>query len=100
MFKPSGVKHNFLRRWQNDHTLYETWTNGQTADSKVNTCMKKLRATGFLTSEERTICADYLVNKLNINWTWGAMYFESRLMDYEGSVNWGRWNNVAGVGEN
>ena len=100
MFKPSGVKHNFLRRWQNDHASYESWTNGQTADSQVNTLMRKLKTTGFLTSEERATCADYLVNKLNINWTWGAMYFESHLMDYEGSVNWGRWNNIAGVGEN
>ena len=100
MFKPSGVQHQFLRRWQNDNALYETWTNGQTADSQVNTLMKKLKQTGFLTSDERTLCADYLVNVLNVNWTWGAMYFESHLMDYEGSVNWGRWNNIAGVGEN
>ncbi|WP_035361670.1 deoxyribodipyrimidine photo-lyase, partial [Dyadobacter alkalitolerans] len=100
MFKPSGVQHQFLRRWQNDNALYETWTNGQTSDSQINTLMNKLKQTGFLTSDERTLCANYLVNVLNVNWTWGAMYFESHLMDYEGSVNWGRWNNIAGVGEN
>jgi deoxyribodipyrimidine photo-lyase len=99
LFKPSGIKHNFLQRWENDHALYETWINGQTADTEVNQLMEKLKTIGFLTSSERTLCANYLVNELGINWTWGAMYFESHLMDYEGSVNWGRWNNIAGVGE-
>ena len=100
LFKPSGVKHNFLRRWQNDNALYETWINAKTVDPLVNTLMEKLKLNGFLTSSERTICANFLVNELGINWTWGAMYFESHLIDYEGSVNWGRWNNIAGVGEN
>ncbi|MCE7067796.1 deoxyribodipyrimidine photo-lyase [Dyadobacter sp. CY326] len=100
LFKPSGVKHNFLQRWENDNDVYETWTNGQTADNYINQLVKKLKTTGFLTSSERTECANYLVNQLGINWTWGAMFFESHLMDYEVSVNWGRWNNIAGVGEN
>lgn len=99
LFKPSGVKHNFLQRWENDNAAYETWINSQTADSKINDLMQKLKTTGFLTSSERTLCANYLVNELGVNWTWGAMYFESHLMDYEVSVNWGRWNNIAGVGE-
>lgn len=99
MFKPSGVKHNFLQRWQNDNAIYEKWTNGETEDNVVNQLMNKLKTTGFLTSSERTTCANHLVNELGINWTWGAMYFESHLMDYEVSVNWGRWNNIAGVGE-
>ncbi|SKC13273.1 DASH family cryptochrome [Dyadobacter psychrophilus] len=99
MFKPSGVKHNFLQRWQNDNSIYEKWTNGETRDDEVNHSMNTLKSTGFLTSAERTTCANHLVNELGINWTWGAMYFESHLMDYEVSVNWGRWNNIAGVGE-
>ncbi|MCF2490077.1 DASH family cryptochrome [Dyadobacter sp. CY347] len=99
LFKPSGIKHNFLQRWQNDNALYEQWTNGETTDPTVNQLMTQLKATGFLTSAERTTYANHLVNDLGINWTWGAMYFESHLMDYEVSVNWGRWNNIAGVGE-
>jgi deoxyribodipyrimidine photo-lyase len=48
---------------------------------------------------ERETASRFLVDELGINWTWGAMYFESHLTDYEASVNWGRWNNIAGVGE-
>jgi deoxyribodipyrimidine photo-lyase len=98
LFKPSGIKHDFSKQWANDNELYEKWINGQTTDEQVNTIMKKLIAEGYLTLSEREIAASYLVNTWGVNWTWGAMYFESHLMDYEVSVNWGRWNNIAGVG--
>lgn len=99
MFKPSGVKHHFNRRWKNDNPAFEKWVNGQTGDQTINGIIQKLTATGFITATERETAARYLVDDLDINWTWGAMYFESLLMDYEASVNWGRWNNIAGVGE-
>lgn len=99
MFKPSGVKHHFNRRWKNDNAAFEKWINGQTDDQTINNIIQKLTATGFITAAEREAAARYLVDKLDINWTWGAMYFESLLLDYEASVNWGRWNTLAGVGE-
>ncbi|KAA6440492.1 cryptochrome DASH [Dyadobacter flavalbus] len=98
LFKPSGIKHDFSKQWANDNDLYEKWINGQTDDEQVNAIMKKLISEGYLTLSEREHAASYLVNNWGVNWTWGAMYFESHLMDYEVSVNWGRWNNVAGVG--
>ncbi|ACT95539.1 deoxyribodipyrimidine photo-lyase [Dyadobacter fermentans] len=99
MFKPSGVKHHFNRRWKNDNAAFEKWINGQTGDQSINDIIRRLTATGFITAAERESAARYLVDDLDINWTWGAMYFESLLMDYEASVNWGRWNHIAGVGE-
>jgi deoxyribodipyrimidine photo-lyase len=99
MFKPSGIKHHFFRRWSNDQAAFEKWTNAQTDDQQVNAIINKLNKTGFITASEREIAADFLVNNLDVNWTWGAMYFESHLIDYEASVNWGRWNKIAEVGE-
>ncbi|SDF18653.1 deoxyribodipyrimidine photo-lyase [Dyadobacter soli] len=99
MFKPSGVKHLFNRRWKNDNAAFEKWTNGETESHTVNDIIRKLTDTGFITAAERESATSYLVDDLDINWTWGAMYFESLLLDYEASVNWGRWNNLAGVGE-
>jgi deoxyribodipyrimidine photo-lyase len=99
MFKPSGIKHHFFRRWSNDQAAFEKWTNGQTDDQQVNAIINKLNETGFITASEREVAADFLVNNLDVNWTWGAMYFESHLIDYEASVNWGRWNKIAEVGE-
>jgi deoxyribodipyrimidine photo-lyase len=99
LFKPSGIKHEFSKRWLNDNHTFEKWAKGETADARVNTIMQKLYQSGYLNTAERSVAAQFLVNDLGINWTWGAMYFESHLLDYEVSVNWGRWNNIAGVGE-
>jgi deoxyribodipyrimidine photo-lyase len=99
MFKPSGVKHQFSVRWSNDNDVFEKWAAGETYNPEVNLIIQKLNSQGYLTSLEREKAAHFLVNELGINWTWGAMYFESHLTDYEASVNWGRWNNVAGVGQ-
>lgn len=99
MFKPSGVKHHFSRRWKNDNAAFEKWIKGETESQAVNDIIRKLTSAGFITAAERESAAAYLVDDLDINWTWGAMYFESLLLDYEASVNWGRWNTLAGVGE-
>ncbi|OJV21117.1 MAG: hypothetical protein BGO21_09550 [Dyadobacter sp. 50-39] len=99
MFKPSGVKHLFNRRWKNDNAAFDKWRNGQTENQSVNGIIEKLTTTGFITAAEREMAARCLVDDLDVNWTWGAMYFESLLLDYEASVNWGRWNTLAGVGE-
>ncbi|MEM9261264.1 MAG: FAD-binding domain-containing protein, partial [Bacteroidota bacterium] len=40
----------------------------------------------------------FLVKDLKVNWQMGAEYFESQLIDYDVTSNWGNWNYVAGVG--
>ncbi|KAA0991048.1 deoxyribodipyrimidine photo-lyase [Dyadobacter aurulentus] len=98
IFKPSGVKHHFTKRWANDHAAFKTWTDSKTENTEINLIMQKLKSQGDLAASERMTAAEYLANVLDINWTWGAMYFESNLKDYEPSVSWGKWNRVAGVG--
>lgn len=100
MFKSSGVLHIFQQKWLNNKEVFESWIKGQTADSEVNTIMKKISSTGYVSSLDRKKAATYLSQNQNINWTWGAMYYESFLIDYNVAVNWGKWNNVAGVGAN
>ncbi len=100
MFKSSGIQHIFQQAWLNNKEEFENWIKGKTSDSEVNEIMKKIGATGYITSLERQKAAIYLSQHKNINWTWGAMYFESFLIDYNVAVNWGKWNNVAGVGAN
>jgi deoxyribodipyrimidine photo-lyase len=98
LFKPGGIKHEINKRWLNELPLFEKWTDAETENEQVNTAIKKLIATGYLTSSERDLAADYLSNELGVNWTWGAMFFESYLIDYNVSGNWLRWNSIAGVG--
>lgn len=97
LFKPSGINHDMSHLWNNDITVFEQWRVGQTPSEEINKLITKLTETGYLTFEERSSVASYLAHELNINWTWGAMYFESLLIDYNVSNSWCNWNYVAGV---
>jgi deoxyribodipyrimidine photo-lyase len=100
VFKPSGINHDMSKRWNNDLAAFDLWRNAQTENDEVNRLIKQLNDTGYLTFEERVKASDYLSNTLNVNWTWGAMYFESLLVDYNVSNSWCNWNFVAGVAGN
>lgn len=60
--------------------------------------MKELNATGFITNRSRQIAASCLVNELQLDWRYGAAYFEQQLIDYDVAANWGNWQYIAGVG--
>ena len=60
--------------------------------------MKELNQTGFMSNRGRQNVASYLINDLKVNWTWGALYFQSKLIDFDPHSNWGNWNYLAGVG--
>lgn len=76
----------------------DAWKNGQTAHPLVNSMMHTLNATGYINHAARQLVATYLVYELKVNWTFGAAYFEERLLDYNPASNWGNWANLAGVG--
>ncbi|MPR34472.1 DASH family cryptochrome [Salmonirosea aquatica] len=98
LFKPSGLKLNKDKRWRHDRSLFETWKTGNTGVPFVDANMRELAATGYLSNRGRQNVASFLANGLGIDWTWGASWFESMLIDYDVCSNWGNWNYVAGVG--
>lgn len=98
LFKPGGIRHEINKRWLNELAVFEKWTDARTENEEVNGIISKLVSTGNLKAAERTLAADYLANELGVNWTWGAMYYESFLTDYHAAGNWSRWNHIAGVG--
>ena len=51
-----------------------------------------------MSNRGRQIVASYFVNELNLDWRYGAAYFEQQLIDYDVAVNWGNWQYLAGVG--
>ena len=69
-----------------------------TAFPLVNACMRQLNQTGFMSNRGRQIVASCLVNELQLDWRYGAAYFETQLVDYDVSSNWGNWQYLAGVG--
>lgn len=98
LFKTTGIKNDFTAQWQPRHDLFEKWLNGQTGVPFIDANMRELKLTGFMSNRGRQNVASYLVKDLGVNWTWGAAYFESQLIDYDVCSNWGNWNYIAGVG--
>ncbi|MGL4630655.1 MAG: DASH family cryptochrome [Leadbetterella sp.] len=98
LFKRSGLKMDINKKWKKDKPTFYDWINGNTPDPFVNAFMKELKATGYMSNRGRQITASYLCHNLQIEWWWGAMYFESQLIDYDVCSNWGNWNYVAGIG--
>ena len=106
MFKKHGSKY-FLEEGfsgkkpevsKNQVALFEKWKNGETGLPFIDANMKELNLTGFMSNRGRQNVASYLVKDLKVNWTWGAAYFEEKLIDYNPASNWGNWAYVAGVG--
>lgn len=81
-----------------DPNVFEQWCNGNTGFKIVDACMRQLNATGFISNRGRQLVASCFVHELNLDWRYGAAYFEQQLVDYDVASNWGNWQYLAGVG--
>ncbi len=97
IFQFTGIKETELDL-QDHEGLFEKWTQGNTGIPFIDANMRELNETGFMSNRGRQNVASFLVKDLKVNWVWGAMYFEAKLIDYDPCSNWGNWNYVAGVG--
>lgn len=97
IFKRSGLN-NKSSHHRDDLNLFERWRSGQTGNDFVDANMRELLHTGFMSNRGRQNVASYLVHDLNLDWTWGATWFESQLIDYDPCSNWLNWAYVVGVG--
>lgn len=77
---------------------FKSWCEGTTPWPLVNACMRQLKATGWMSNRGRQIVASCLVNELELDWRYGAAWFEQELIDYDMASNWGNWQYLAGVG--
>ena len=98
IFKPSGIRHDTRKQGRHDENLFIKWAEGETGIPFIDANMREMNATGFMSNRGRQNVGSFLVKDLGIDWTWGAAYFESLLVDYDPCSNWGNWNYVAGVG--
>lgn len=91
LFSSEGYKHKKIN-FENDENKFERWQHGTTGIPFIDAHMRQLNETGYMSNRGRVNCASYFVKDLNIDWTWGAAYFESRLIDYDVSANWMNWH--------
>lgn len=97
LFHSSGIQ-ELPVQWNEDLELFERWKNGTTGIDFVDANMIELKETGFMSNRGRQNVASFLTKNLGVNWLWGAAWFESALIDYDVSSNYGNWQYVAGVG--
>ena len=81
-----------------DPDRYEAWTQGRTDWPLVNAAMNQLRRTGWISNRARQIVASCFVNELELDWRYGAAWFQEQLVDHDVASNWGNWQYLAGVG--
>lgn len=98
IFQLTGIRRQLKLNLQDKPELFQKWINGETGIPFIDANMRELKYTGFMSNRGRQNVASFLAKDLSINWIWGAMYFESQLIDYDVCSNWGNWNYVVGVG--
>jgi deoxyribodipyrimidine photo-lyase len=77
---------------------FMAWCNGNTEYPLVNAAMNQLRETGYMSNRARQLVASCFVNELELDWRYGAAWFQEQLIDYDVASNWGNWQYLAGVG--
>lgn len=71
---------------------------GTTGTGFIDASMRELFLTGYTSNRLRQNVASFLAKHLHIDWRIGAEWYESCLVDYDLSSNWGNWQYNAGVG--
>ncbi len=94
IFKTEGFRKKKLE-FKNDQKLFQRWCEGKTGIPFVDAHMRQLNQTGYMSNRGRVNCASFMVHDYQIDWTWGAAYFESKLIDYDVTSNWMNWHMQA-----
>lgn len=97
IFLEKGIMNKSVN-WKHNRNIFEKWRLGETGVPLIDANMKELLATGYMSNRGRQNVASFLVKDLQMDWRWGAAWFESQLIDYDVCSNWGNWLYVAGVG--
>ena len=97
LFLPGGLVGATIE-WSHDRGKFDAWRFGNTGYPLVDAAMRELAATGNTSNRARQNVASFLTKNLGIDWRWGAQWFESVLVDYDVTSNWGNWAYSGGVG--
>ncbi|KAK3395591.1 cryptochrome [Sordaria brevicollis] len=71
---------------------------GTTGMGLIDASQRELMHTGYTSNRARQNVASFLAKHMEIDWRYGAEWYEMLLVDYDVSSNWANWQYVAGVG--
>lgn len=72
--------------------------SGTTGMGLIDASQRELYYTGYTSNRARQNSASFFAKHLWIDWRIGAEWYESMLVDYDVSSNWGNWQYLSGVG--
>lgn len=110
LFRLSGFKAEGEERWNSPSrpstgssaaevkSQIERFLNGTTGMGLIDASLREMYHTGYTSNRARQNVASFLAKHLKIDWRIGAEWYESMLVDYDLSSNWGNWQYLAGVG--
>ena len=98
IFDVKGTSSRKLSFSSNQEELFEKWTKAKTEEDFVNANMNELNLYGWMSNRGRQNVASFLAKTYEVNWLWGANYFENHLIDADIESNQGNWGYLAGVG--
>ncbi|KAG6002496.1 hypothetical protein E4U21_003024 [Claviceps maximensis] len=78
--------------------MLERFKNGTTGMGLIDASQRELYYTGYTSNRARQNVASFLAKHLEIDWRYGAEWYEMMLVDYDVSSNWANWQYVSGVG--
>lgn len=116
LFKLSGFRHDesYDKKWKTPDKrkaagnqrpsadevskIMDRIFRGTTGMGLIDASQRELFHTGYTSNRARQNVASFLSKHLQIDWRYGAEWYESMLVDYDVSSNWANWQYVAGVG--
>jgi deoxyribodipyrimidine photo-lyase len=97
IFRTEGIRKDQQLAYSENISLFRKWVEGETGVPFVDAHMRELKQTGYLSNRGRQVVAHFLARDLKINWTFGALYFDSQQLDNDPSLNWCNWNYLLGL---
>ncbi|ODA78648.1 hypothetical protein RJ55_06030 [Drechmeria coniospora] len=79
-------------------SILERFLTGTTGMGLIDASQRELFLTGYTSNRARQNSASFLAKHLNIDWRYGAEWYEMQLIDYDVSSNWANWQYISGVG--
>ena len=97
LFLRGGLQNKAVR-YASPPIAFRGWQGSKSGHPFIDANMRELALTGWMSNRGRQNAASWLVRDLDVDWRWGAAWFEHHLLDYDPCSNYGNWQYVAGVG--
>lgn len=85
--------HYETERWQGTNSQLRQWQQGRTGFPLVDAGMRQLWKLGWMPNYLRHVCAQFLIEFLDISWKKGFEWFDYTLVDSDVAINAFMWQN-------